>query len=288
MNMLTREVLCVAAVLAGSVRAEQALIFDEDVHWEDEASYTRLYTGPVSQYQNGTAYLRMDVTSKPTNYEVGAQVCIWHYHPGLGEACSWADQTRFSEEGVHYLDMGQPSEWWSGEAGVDWSGNMSDWQDMRVLLRDPANGMCQFRASGPGACSNIGQHLPILFHVELIFVAEGDRLAPPQGWDCPDEWDCDEPVSNAATRSGERERAMSNGLRATVAPDGTVGISIPEAARGAGVLTVYDAAGATVASVTTSSLRASLRLGRGLKPGAHIAHLKTSAAEMTTTLSVVR
>jgi hypothetical protein len=280
----------VMAVALGA-RAEQTVVFDEDVHWEDEAEYERVYTGEVAQYHHGTAYIRMDVTSKPTDYEVGVQVCIWHYHPGLGEACSWADQTRFSEEGIHYLDMGQPSEWWSGEAGVDWSGNMSDWQDMRVLLRDPANGMCQFRASGPGACSNIGQHLPILFHVELIFVAEGDRLAPPQGWECPADWGCEESVSNDAPGFPDGSKAQTRNLRATLRPDGTVLISIPETGRANGVVTIHNAHGAVVATIATSSNSAWACWNppsRPVSPGAYVASLATSSARTAAVVTLLR
>jgi len=262
-------------LLAADSGAEQALVFDEDVQWENEAEYERLYTGPVAQYKEGKAYLCMDVTSKPTSYEVGAQVCIWHYHPGLGEACSWADQTRFTDEGTSYFDMGKPSEWWSGEAGVDWSVNMSEWQDMRILIRDPANGMCQFRASGPGACSNIGAHLPILFHVTLYLVAEGDRLAAPAGWECPLEWNCDEATGVEGMHTASKRSSSPYLVVKSVGPDGVVRFSVAGTVKGRGRLNIYDAGGAMVATIGVQE-RESIAWDAGaVAPGVYTARLES-------------
>jgi hypothetical protein len=255
----------VAAFLAASaVTAEQAIVIDQDMHWQNEVGVDRKYTGSISQYHVGNAYMKVDLTARPTEHAVGIQMCLQHFSPSLKEQCSWSGEALLTTVRPYYFDLGEPSQWWTNGGGVDWSMNMGQLNEVRILLRDPNNGNCQFYASGHGACANIGSHLPIDFHVTVVFVAEDDRLVAPQGWECPAEWDC-EGTADAAFAPPRRSRGFILQVRRLA--NGSVEIAAPRMSR----VRVTNLRGETVAALRSGTDGRAVFSAASLAPGMYVA-----------------
>jgi hypothetical protein len=254
-----------AALLAGSaVMAEQAVIIDQDMHWQNEVGVDRKYTGSISQYLVGNAYMKLDLTARPTEREVGIQMCLQHFSPSLKEQCSWSGQALLTAVRAYYFDMGEPSQWWTNGGGVDWSMNMGQLNEVRILLRDPNHDNCQFYASGPAACAGIGSDLPLDFHVTVIFVAEDDRLVAPQGWECPSEWDCE---GTAAAAPAPLRQPRSFFVKANRPANGSVEIAAPPMT----VVRVTNLRGETVAAGRTDAGGRLVFSAASLAPGMYVA-----------------
>jgi hypothetical protein len=165
---------------------------------------------------------------------------------------------------TYYFDLGEPSQWWTNGGGVSWSMNVGEWNEVRLLLRDTNNDNCQFYASGPGACANIGSHLPIDFHVAVIFVAEDDRLVAPDNWECPEEWNCEGTAGTAFTPL-RRARVPLTGVNRLA--DGSVEICAPAMT----TVCITDLRGETAATVRSDAGGTAIVRREALSPGTYVA-----------------
>ncbi len=147
-------------------------------------------------YANGKAYMKYQVTAKPSNDALKVQVCLWrHSSPGANDykyiTCSSSNLLTVRNTGTSYVALGAPSSWWKGSAGWDWS---KGYDEVRILHKFNKNGVDYLpMTSGCGsAClgSAANRMVPVNLRAEVVVVKPGKSLVTPSGWNCPGAWKC--------------------------------------------------------------------------------------------------
>jgi hypothetical protein len=224
--------------------------------------------------------MRLEVTDKPSTIEVGMQICAWQ---GGAETCSWFDKCLISTAGTYYCDLGIPSGWWTKDNGVSWT-SATSWSALRVMVRCNDGSNCIF-ATG---FANVSGHTPIVFKANAILVAPGDQLVPPQDWECPAEWDCDQATDVKPTAPG-----AGFGLELeTVGAGAAVRIRVPQrlSVRAASVV---NPCGMRVASIPVQGgrhLKWNCTDDRGVSvpPGAYLVRLDSASGSVFGSIAIVR
>ena len=166
-----------------AAHAEQVVVFD--AHWTHTAdtpdSHYRLpplaatpanWVSPVD-YTKGSAYVHLEVLTKPTNTPTKFQVCF-EATPTYG--CT-AQSDAYTTTGV--LDWATPfSGFWSpaGET-VDWTQGV---HDIAVILKDTMNGKPS--AANVGAAT-AALYTPTEVRVVVTLVSAGSAYVPPKPYD---------------------------------------------------------------------------------------------------------
>ena len=149
---------------------------------------------PVN-YADGRAYVRLEITSKPTSINMAAQVCFWYqYTPGsfsnqYEETCTGPEGLmQFQNEGLWYYEIEAPSKWWSQNGASNRTGQF-DWGKRphvgRIMFKDLKTKTLFFEKRCGSACWSGGDardHTPVTFNVSLIFVEKGKSFTPPSDW----------------------------------------------------------------------------------------------------------
>jgi hypothetical protein len=156
----------------------------------------------ADKYAHGSAYMRFEATSKPTDIEVFPQVCFWRWEVDaacqdrwkvFAETCSSQNELGYTSTGVYYVALGAPADWWQ-KASPAWEYSLP-WDAMRILqkavhegskylLQDASCGSACWPVAGGAA-----EHMPIDITAELVLVAEGKTFTPPSSWsDCSEPW----------------------------------------------------------------------------------------------------
>jgi hypothetical protein len=159
-------------------------------YFEPAATQPRDYTNP--NYAGGRAYLRLQVTSKPSNKPMQPQVCFWRHGARRFqfETCASTKGLTFNATGTYWVDLGAPGSWWKLNGVYDWSQQASV---VRIMLKDPATGTLFLSSKCGQACysgDDLADHVPVQMTAELIMVARGATLVPPNNWraGCPKTW----------------------------------------------------------------------------------------------------
>jgi hypothetical protein len=275
-NKVFVTVLACAAILF-PVRGEQLTFIDEEVTWSGMVSVSPL-ANDIGAYADGNAYLRFETVSKPSTVDVGVQLCFWR---GGDETCSWYDKCMINNPITYYCDLGTPSGWWVKSSGAGWTG----WDAVRVMLRC-ADG-CIF-ATG---FHDVTGHVPIVFKATLVLVAAGDRLVPPAGWECPEEWDC---AGSAARLTAPGAVQPSSGVSARTVGNGLVEVSLPaEFAGPASQIAILDSRGVLVARINAAG-RATVMwdarnsAGRAVAPGMYFVRSNSAYASRSERLVLTK
>ncbi len=94
------------ALLPSPAHADEVVVFDEVMTWrhEDPASFNGRARGPGNwvapvNYRDGRLMFRLEVTSKPSDRPVYAQVCLGQLEWQI-ESCSGRFDPQFSRPGV--------------------------------------------------------------------------------------------------------------------------------------------------------------------------------------------
>ncbi len=156
----------------------------------------------ADKYAQGNAYLRLEVTSKPTSIEVFPQVCFWRWDPTaeckdrwktFAETCSSQSAFSYKSTSVSYVSLGTPSKWWQ-KASPAWNYGLP-WDAMRVLQKAEQAGSKYLLQDGScgSACwpvaGGAAAHMPINMSGELILVAAGKAFQKPAHWTgCSAAW----------------------------------------------------------------------------------------------------
>ena len=145
--------------------------------------------GSTTSNTNGRAYIKISVTSKPSNKTVQPAVCFWRDEgttKNKYETCAGTNNVTFTGTGTFYIDLGTPNSWWKKNGVYDWSKQASRG---RIMIKNPGTTGKLLLSSRCGeACyqgSDLNQHIPITMSSELIFVPQGEKLACPSDWNTP-------------------------------------------------------------------------------------------------------
>ncbi|MBW2527879.1 MAG: hypothetical protein JRI23_27100, partial [Deltaproteobacteria bacterium] len=156
----------------------------------------------ADKYASGNAYLRFEVTQKPTSIEIFPQVCFWRWDPDaecsnrwqvFAETCSSQSAFSYTQPTVMYVSLGTPASWWQ-KSSPAWDYSLP-FDAMRILqkaehsgdkylLQDSSCGSACWPISGGAAA-----HMPITITAELILVAAGATFVTPGHWTgCAEPW----------------------------------------------------------------------------------------------------
>ena len=208
-----RGVLAVATLIAGVIGAGQvvsaqsasAVSTQHVVFSHSGAQTASSYFEPVAQQPadytspnlaQGRAYVRIQVTSKPSHKPMQPMVCFWRHGPVKRfqfETCASTSGFTFSERGTYWLDLGAPASWWKLNGVYDWSQPASV---VRIMLKDPATGSLLLSSKCGAACyrgDDLADHVPVQMTAELVMVVRGATLVPLDQWraSCPTTWSPD-------------------------------------------------------------------------------------------------
>ena len=144
------------------------------------------WVSPVN-YKEGRAYLRFEVTSKPSAMPLTVQLCLWR-NEFTAETCS--GQHGFSTTGVHWFDLGKPAAWWKLGGVWDFTQPFSP---ARLMIKDPSRGELLMTGGCGDHCytgpENLADHVPIRVNASVVVVPKGVTLQPPSSWaGCPPQW----------------------------------------------------------------------------------------------------
>lgn len=220
---------------AGSQRviwSEAGLEQTSSTYWQPDLNQPQDYTSPVDLV-GGTAYMRLDVVSKPSDMFVAPMVCFWRHGAKQfeEETCAAGRHHPFTSEGTYYLDLGTPSKWWQKDGSFDWTQPVSVG---RIMIRDGVKGgRLLLNERCGGACylgDDLDDHVPIEMDATLIFVPAGQTLAPPSNWQagCPSSWtskcrgDEASPATTTPPTSAPPTSAPATTTPATTTPATTV------------------------------------------------------------------
>jgi hypothetical protein len=156
----------------------------------------------ADKFAQGNAYLRFEVTSKPTNVEAFPQLCFWRWGPQVeckdrwkvfAETCSSGSAFSYTKTGVYYASLGSPSKWWQ-KASPAWNYGLP-WDAIRILQKADHNGQKYLLQDGScgSACwpvaGGAAAHMPIEIKAEVVLVAQGKSLQKPASWTgCAEPW----------------------------------------------------------------------------------------------------
>ena len=220
------------------------------------------WTSPVN-YADGRAFLRLEVTKKPSELETLMQLCVWR-NSFVDEACTGYQTV--ATLGTYWIDFGIPSKWWK-TPNWNWT---QPFDYAAIMVKDKASGELLMTGNSCGThCytgpDNLANHTPIVFRASMIVVAKGATLNAP-GWNtCPDTWTttCTGGVANRApTADAGPDRAVAPGafrtaLKGTVEDDGLPSNTISGAwskVSGPGVVTFAPSSSAVAPSATFSQV----------------------------------
>jgi hypothetical protein len=161
-------------------------------YWEPPLNQPANYTLPPD-YANGQAYIRINVTSKPSTKEVQPAICFWRHGTTRFqfETCARTNGVTFTRTGTFYIALGSPDSWWKKNGTWSWATPASVG---RIMIKNPGtNGKLLLSSKCGQACydgNDLEQHVPIVMDSELIFVGKGKTLNPPASWrgGCPSAW----------------------------------------------------------------------------------------------------
>lgn len=162
-------------------------VHDRDTYWEPKLDQPASYTGSPD-YANGTAYLKLQVLSKPSNKLMIPSVCFWRHGAQKRfqfETCARTRDDAFTSTGTYWIELGTPKTWWKKNGVFDWSKPVSVG---RIMLKDPATGSLFLSSKCGQACyqgNDLGRHVPLRMASQLVFVAKGATFTPPPGWNDP-------------------------------------------------------------------------------------------------------
>ncbi len=231
---------CVSLLLLWAVSsAEQFVFFDEESQIADGYGMTPAlnqlgppgydWLSPTAYHPDAHMYVRYELLTNPEAKISWAQICMWQDSYAL-EQCVFIEKSiEVRDPGVYYKDYGAFSEWWT-KVSLDWT---REFQCVKVVHRTvPGNGF-------------VG-NIPQTFEVAAVVVAPGDKLACPQGWECPAEWGADATSAGRGMAIERRSEVPTVRVR-----NGAVEIRAEQrdcgvAARGARIL---DMRGSTVKSL---------------------------------------
>jgi hypothetical protein len=159
-------------------------------YWEPPVGGPANLVAPTN-YAGGRAYIRIVVETKPSTRTMKPMVCFWRHADGQRfkyETCRKA--ATFSRTGTYYTALGTPTGWWKKGGSYDWRQKASVG---RIMLTDPGSGKIFMSSKCGRACyrgGDLGSHIPVRMSSQLIFVANGSSLVPPEDWvaDCPRAW----------------------------------------------------------------------------------------------------
>ena len=177
------------ALLPPRALGDEVVVFDEVMTWrhEDPASFEGRARGPGNwvtpvNYRDGRLMFRLEVSSKPSDRPMYAQVCLGQQGWQI-ESCSGRFDPQFATPGVYTTDLGAPSSWWSHGA-VDWTNlgastfpsfSLSDPLSDRLMQSQGCGAYCWDPAFG-----NIASHMPITVRATLVAVSIGSTFS---GWE---------------------------------------------------------------------------------------------------------
>ena len=162
-----------------------------DKYFELNLNQPANYQSPVN-YVGGHVYVKLQVLDKPSTKDVIGQLCFWRHgaRKWQSETCSSASRLHFTREGTFYYDLGTLGSFWKKGGSFNWTRPVSVG---RFMLKDPITNKLLLTKSCGNVCytrPDIGQHVPVRMHLEVILVPQGKKLAAPAGWQagCPRVW----------------------------------------------------------------------------------------------------
>jgi hypothetical protein len=200
-----------------------------DTYWEPTLNQPSNYTRDPD-YANGLAYLKINVTAKPSSKTVQPAVCFWRHGDKRFqyETCARTDAVTFTSTGTFYVALGAPSSWWVKPGGWTWATPASVG---RIMIKNPGTSGALLLGKNCGAAcytgSDLNDHIPIAMDSELIFVAKGKSLTPPTDWQsgCPTAWS---PLCRGGGGGGGGTPTTTTTTTTTQPPTGV--ISVPGSA----------------------------------------------------------
>jgi hypothetical protein len=188
------------------------------------------WSTPVN-YAGGRAFLRFEVTAKPSTMPMAVQMCMWR-NQFVNETCTGSGT--ITTTGVYWIDLGRPSSWWVKD-GVPWSWS-EPIQQISLMIKDPVTNTLVMTSRCGVKCytgtEDLTQHTPLAFHASVLVVAQGASLDAPARWaGCPSSWSpsCTgaavnrPPVANAGPDRTVAAGSNRTVLEATVEDDGLGG-----------------------------------------------------------------
>lgn len=164
----------------------QAQIFAHTGQIRTDRHFRPVFTQPANwlapvNYRDGTSFLRVNVSAKPTTKALNVQICLWR-HNGLQkffwETCSDLGKT-ITTNGSYIFALGSPGKWWKKAGGWDFTKAASD---IRLMVIDPVTKkLVQTQQCGTNCYPGPGilAHLPFTVSAEFIVVGAGAPLTAP-------------------------------------------------------------------------------------------------------------
>jgi len=202
--------VCLVTAFAEESAPPQFTLMDHETDWVRTTIVRNLnqpedWSRDGFDYLGGEMYLRLEIFEKPTDEPIKVQFCVWHEN---SEICSpWPTEFLFSEPGVYYQKFAPYEDWhlrhperaerrrFEGEGRLNrvviqwWIQNPdpSAEKKFRVLRTKLHGGVVSGRKEAVGEFAL--QHIPIRYRQEVVVVAQGHRLVPPEHWEGhPSEW----------------------------------------------------------------------------------------------------
>ena len=140
------------------------------------------FTSPVN-YASGTAYIRYNVITMPSNKPVNLQVCFWDHMNGNWklETCSSENALTVTTPGVYYVNLKSPNSWFKITGTFPWYQRPDV---VRVMVKDTATKKLMMSSKCGTYCytgSDLSSRVPIRIQAELIFT-DGGTFSPPASW----------------------------------------------------------------------------------------------------------
>ncbi|MEL6893114.1 MAG: thrombospondin type 3 repeat-containing protein [Actinomycetota bacterium] len=191
---LTAAITPVGSAAASSADGGTLVVFSATGVQRSDSYFEPSATMPSSgsfeepaDYIRGTAYLRLDIRSKPSSKVIHAQPCFWRHDPVRFHQETCGGRFALTDEGEYWIDLGRPDRWFNlRDFGWD-----TPFDVARVMLKDDEQNLLLDTRCGE-ACypfDDLSDHVPIRFAADLVFVPRGEELEPPAGWDsCPRSW----------------------------------------------------------------------------------------------------
>ena len=173
------------------VPARQVTVWKASGLSQTASEYWQPPLSTTTKFTDGRAFIKITVTSKPSNKTVQPAVCFWRDEGATKnkyETCAGTNGVTFTGTGTFYVDLGTPQSWWKKNGVYDWSKEASRG---RIMIKNPGTSGKLLLASRcgaacyPGGLSALSPHVPITMSSELIFVAKGQKLACPSDWNTP-------------------------------------------------------------------------------------------------------
>ncbi len=166
----------------------------------------------MTPFIGGDAYMRLNVTDKPSGLLTAAQLCMWNQDDNstftlYEETCSPWKSAIFQHAGVYYIQWRPPTSWYNAPQGPKTTVGVFPWTEKPNVLRlfmkpvtikgthtpaspddtDIGGNLLLANRNGGGANwdvtdTELNKHLPIKADFEVILVAAGQPFQPPSNW----------------------------------------------------------------------------------------------------------